>query len=114
VLYPLLFIVYGLFLAAAASVIHEAFHAVVAIMAGVPVSDVSFGWYGVNPSTRFPAWFAGTGLQLAYYAGGLGAGAVVAGVYLITSARHERSWNWWVFSLLMAVVATQQVVVGIL
>jgi hypothetical protein len=74
-------LLYTLLLILGATLLHEATHTAVALICGVPLSEIRFGFYGINPSVTFPAWFTGTGKLISFYAGGIIAGIIIIPLY---------------------------------
>jgi hypothetical protein len=61
--------------------IHEAGHAIAAIVLGVPVKEIKIGFDGINPSVMIQAGFTNISLTSQYYAGGFSAAFVLLLVY---------------------------------
>jgi hypothetical protein len=91
-------------------IIHEASHALAALLLGVPFTELGLRFYGINPSVTIPAWFIGTPRLVVYYAGGLVSGLIMLFTYLFYwMRRYNRQasvlrWSLGLFTIEVAVI----------
>ena len=90
--------------------IHEASHALAALLLGVPFAELGLGYYGINPSVTIPDWFTGAPRLVVYYAGGLVSGLIMLFTYFFYwMRRYNRHasvlrWSLGLFTIEVAVI----------
>ena len=99
VIVPLFFII--LFIAS--TFIHELGHAITAIVLGIPITELTFGWYGLGPGVALPEYFPVEYLPYFRYAGGTMAGVGFMFTYIFWLIRQRCSVTdqyakakWWI------------------
>ena len=80
------------------TVIHEGAHYVAAIIAGVPISQIKVGWYGLGPGVSIPSSIPEKYWALFFYSGGLFSALVLLVIYFLyflrLYSRHPTTTNW--------------------
>lgn len=103
-IYILLFFVFGAFSVA----VHEAGHALGAIIKGVPLGRLVISWHSLGPGVTVPETFPTIYLPFFRYAGGLTAGFVFLLTYVLIYALRtkapQKRWGghqWWIGELVL-------------
>ncbi len=81
------------------TVIHEAGHAVAALLLGVPISEIKIGFYGISPSVTIPERFGTMNLAPVHYAGGFGSGFALLILYTFLFLRYLKKPSFLHWSL---------------
>src|ERR1035437_6359956 len=105
--FMLIAVLYFFGLVVATMVIHELGHFIMALITGVPINEIKFEWYGINPSLIYQTRFSAKDLFV-YYAGGFTAALMLFWVYLFYWYRKYRTapsvvgWALGAFTILTA------------
>jgi hypothetical protein len=98
-------------------IIHESAHWLTAFFSGVPISEIKFGFYGINPGVSIPSSVSPKVLPYFFYSGGLASGTVLFLIYVfywVRQYRHLPSLDNWIMSMFTAFSIVIQVYSGIL
>ena len=96
--------------------LHEAAHTGTALVLGVALDDIKFGFYGFNPAVFIPQGTPVDVLRIIHYAGGLLAGAIGLLAYLFWRRLYRRqpTGTAWLFGMTLAVITGWQIANGII
>ena len=98
-------------------IIHETAHILTAMVFGVRLGELKFGFMGINPSVTLPGWFTGTRQTVVHYAGGFTAGVVLMLFYLLCWIRkywYNPNFFTWSLGLITLIMAAMQFATGYL
>lgn len=110
-------LLYTLAMVVALVIIHEAAHILTAMVFGIRLGELKFGFMGINPSITLPEWFTGTRQTVVHYAGGFTAGVVLLLFYLLYWIRkywHNPNFFTWSLGLITLIMAAMQFATGYL
>ena len=91
-----------------ATFIHELGHTIAAIVLGIPITELTFDWYGLGPGVTVPEYFPVEYLPYFRYAGGTIAGVILMFAYIFWLIRQRDSITnqyakskWWIWGFVL-------------
>ncbi len=99
------------------TIVHEAAHWLTAFLLGVPISEIKFGFHGINPGVTIPTSTPPEVLPYFFFSGGFVSGTTLLMIYVFywikQYRRHPSSGNW-IMSMCVVFSIAIQFYLGIL